>query len=188
MTNKQGIKKAGIIATCLATLLLVGSSIAVYAAASRPSPEVSYEVLEDGTMQFQVGTYGVDDTGAISLIVTEDGNKFVGDTVECLPEEWQSQIEANGLVEFRQESWETSNDNGGVFIVTEDGNKFVGDTVECLPEEWQSRIEANGLVEFRQESWEFSNDTGGVFIVTEDGIMIVEDTEALAQMGIYPQP
>jgi len=129
MTKKLGIRKTGIIAMGLAVMLLTGTSMAVYATVTRPSPEVFTEVLEDGTRRFRIGTHDADEYGSQSMavIVTEDGHKFVGYSKECLPEEWQSQLEASGIVQFTvDEDGIMTVGEGGIVIVNEDGTMTVG--------------------------------------------------------------
>ena len=117
MTKKLGIKKTGIIATCLAVLLLAGTSMAVYATVTRPSPEISVETQEDGTVHFRVDS---SDDSPVVAIVTQDGEKLTGYSVECLPEYWQTRIgEGQSFRAFTDEYGNIVTDNPEAFIITE---------------------------------------------------------------------
>jgi len=173
MTKKQGIKKTGIIAAGLACLLLAGTSAAAYAAVSRPSPEVSVEVMEDGTKQFRVGSYGADEYGirSIAVIVTEDGDKLVGYSVECLPEEWQSQLEAEGSTQALNVTVDEDGHmiigegEAGIVTLNEGGFMVVGRTSNA--EGHLSRV-IEAIV---------TEGTHGIMVFTEDGMKAVETLE-----------
>jgi len=75
MTKKFRTKKVGIIAICVAVLLLAGTGAYAYTA-SRSGPVISHEVLEDGTHQFtaSIEGEGEDFHGAVTVYMDDDGN------------------------------------------------------------------------------------------------------------------
>ena len=166
MTKKFGFKRTGIIAAGLAILLTAGTSMAAYAAVSRPSTSgVSIVEMEDGTTQFRVDS---ENGTGMMVIVTEDGEIFEGYSKECFPEELLDLFESRSAIEVRMAEDGTFEVlEGGVVRVLEGGILHFGATPYDLAEHH------NGV-----ERIFVTEEIGGILVMTEDGIMTMEPSTA----------
>jgi len=183
MTKKLGIRKTGIIVTCLAVLLLVGTSMAVFAAVS-PLNSVSYQVLDDGTLEFRESLYSADgfDNKAmiVNVTVDKDGNKVVeysatdSSHMELFEQRKTAEdveVWDGGIVEMREYANNNAEVTVQVFTIsTDEGGSRIITESSAVDSSLLEFIEQRKDIELH-ETWNYGS---VIFTINENGDIVAD--------------